>query len=148
MDYEPLKQMLMTIVPFNRHVGIEILDIGPGTASVRLPEGPHLMNHVQTQHAAALFAAAEAASGGAMAGAFADLMMGVTPLARSAQIAYLKPARGPITANARVAEDHDAVRTRLEADGKTDFDVAVDLVDGRDLKVAEVTVAWHIRKNT
>jgi len=147
MDYEPLKQTLMTIVPFNRHVGIEILDIGPGTASVRLPEGPHLMNHVRTQHAAALFAAAEAASGGAMAGAFAELMMGVTPLARSAQIAYLKPARGPITANARVAEDHDAVRARLGAAGKTDFSVDVDLVDGQGVKVAEVTVAWHIRKN-
>jgi hypothetical protein len=33
IDYEPLKQMLMTIVPFNRHVGIEILAIGPGAAS-------------------------------------------------------------------------------------------------------------------
>ena len=105
------------------------------------------MNHVQTQHAAALFAAAEAASGGAMAGAFANLMMQVTPLARNASIEYLKPARGPITANARVAEDHDAVRTRLNTDGKTAFDVAVDLLDAQGVKVAEVTVAWHIRKN-
>jgi len=147
MDYEPLKQMLMSIVPFNRHMGLEILDIGPGTASVLLPEGPHLMNHVGTQHAAALFAAAEAASGGAMAGAFADLMMGVTPLARSAAIRYLKPARGPITANASVSEDHAAVRSRLDAGGKTDFDVAVELSDAVGLKVAEVTVAWHVRKN-
>jgi len=147
MDYEPLKQMLMSAVPFNRHLGLEILDIGPGTASVVLPEGPHLMNHVQTQHAAALFATAEAASGGAMAGAFSDLMMQVTPLARDASIKYLKPARGPITANARVAEDHAAVRARLESGGKTAFEVAVDLVDAQGLKVAEVTVAWHIRKN-
>jgi len=147
MDYEPLKQMLMSIVPFNRHMGLEILDIGPGTASVRLPEGPHLLNHVGTQHAAALFSAAEAASGGAMAGAFADLMMGVTPLARSAQVAYLKPARGPITANATLSEEPDVVRARLDADRKTDFSVEVELVDGAGVKVAEVTVSWHIRKN-
>jgi acyl-coenzyme A thioesterase PaaI-like protein len=147
MDYEPLKQMLMSIVPFNRHMGLEIIDIGPGTASVRLPEVPHLLNHVGTQHAAALFAAAEAASGGAMAGAFADLMMSVTPLARDASIRYLKPARGPITAGARVAEDHDAVRARLDADGKADFAVDVQLTDANDVTVAEVTVSWHVRKN-
>jgi acyl-coenzyme A thioesterase PaaI-like protein len=147
MDYEPLKQMLTNIVPFNRHMGLEILDIGPGTASVRLPEGPHLLNHVGTQHAAAMFSVAEAASGGAMAGAFADLMMGVTPLARSAEATYLKPARGPITAKARLSEEPDAVRARLEADGKTDFAVLVELEDASGLKVAEVTVSWHIRKN-
>ncbi|HUF53607.1 MAG TPA: YiiD C-terminal domain-containing protein [Dehalococcoidia bacterium] len=147
MDYEPLKQMLMSVVPFNRHLGLEIIDIGPGTASVRLPQEPQLTNHVGTQHAAALFAAAEAASGGAMAGAFADLMMNVTPLARDAQIRYLKPARGPITASARVAEDHGAVRARLEADGKTDFSVDIQLTDENGVKVAEMTVSWHIRMN-
>ena len=147
MDYEPLKQMLTSAVPFNRHVGLEILEIGPGTASVRLPEGPQLLNHVGTQHAAALFAAAEAASGAAMAGAFADLMMQVTPLARGAQVNYLKPARGPITANARLTEDADAIRARLAAGGKTDFAAEVQLVDGQGVTVAETTVSWHIRKN-
>lgn len=147
MDYEPLKQMLTSAVPFNRHLGLEILEIGPGTASVGLPEGPQLLNHVGTQHAAALFAASEAASGAAMAGAFSDLMMTVTPLAREAQIKYLKPARGPIIANARIAEDHDAVRARLEAAGKTDFAVDVQLFDAQGVTVAETTVSWHIRKN-
>jgi acyl-coenzyme A thioesterase PaaI-like protein len=99
MDSE-LKQMRSQVVPFNRYLGLEILDAGAGTGSVKLPEGPHLLNHVGSQHAAALFAVAEAASGAAMAGAFADLMAQATPLARSAQISYLKPARGPIIATA------------------------------------------------
>lgn len=147
MDSEQLKQMLSQMVPFNRHLGLEILDVGSGTASVRLPEGPHLLNHVGSQHAAALFAVAEAASGGAMLGAFSDLMAQATPLARSAQISYLKPARGPIIATAHLAEPLDGVRSRLDADGRAEFPVEVEVEDAAGLRVAEVTVSWHVRLN-
>ena len=147
MDSEQLKQMLSQVVPFNRHLDLEILDVGAGTGSVKLPEGAHLLNHVGSQHAAALFAVAEAASGAAMAGAFADLMAQATPLARSAQISYLKPARGPITATARLAEPLEGIRSRLDADGRAEFPVDVALEDAAGLRVAEVTVNWHVRLN-
>jgi uncharacterized protein (TIGR00369 family) len=148
MDADQLKGMLSQVVPFNRHLGLEVLDVGEGMATVRLPEEPHLLNHVGTQHAGALFGVAEAASGGAMLGAFSDLVGKVTPLARRAEIVYLKPARGPITASAALAEEQDAIRTRLEADGKSDFPVKVSLEDGAGLVVAEVTVSWHLRANS
>lgn len=47
-----------------RLLELEYLEMGPGTATVRLPERPELGNHVGAQHAGALFTAAEAASGG------------------------------------------------------------------------------------
>lgn len=147
MEYEQLKQMLSQVVPFNTYLGLEVTEIGPGTGTVRLPEDPRLMNHVQTQHAAGMFAAAEAASGAAMASTFADRMGQATPLAKSAQISYMKPARGPIDAKATLGEDAAAILGRLDADGKVEFPVHVSLEDGAGVKVAEMTVAWYVRTN-
>lgn len=147
MDPEQLKQMLSSVVPFNRHVGLEVLEVAPGHASVRLPEAPYLLNHVGTQHAAALYSAAEAASGGAVIGAFADRVGSITPLAREAQIKYLKPARGPITAEASIDGDIESISETLDGTGKVDFPVAVLLRDGSGVIVAKVTVGWHLRKS-
>ncbi len=115
---------------------------------MRLPEAPYLLNHVATQHAAALFSAAEAASGGAVLGAFADRIGSATPLAREAQIKYLKPARGPITATASIEGDIASIEETLDTAGKVDFPVSVRLEDSGGVLVAETTIAWHLRKNT
>jgi acyl-coenzyme A thioesterase PaaI-like protein len=147
MDLDQLKTMMAGVVPLNRHLGIEIADLQAGTAVPTLPEAPHLLNHVGTQHAAALFAVAEAASGAAVVGALADVITTATPLARSAQITYLKPAHGPITASARLDCDAAEMSVKLEADGKADVAVAVDLTDVQGVKVAQVGVAWYVRKN-
>jgi acyl-coenzyme A thioesterase PaaI-like protein len=147
VDYEALRAGMGQMVPFNNHIGLEIVAIGDGTATVRLPEGEHMNNHVGSQHAGGLFSAAEAASGGAMLGAFAEIMGDVTPLARSAQIEYLKLAKGPIEAHATLGEPKSDISSRLEADGRVQFPVEVDLVDGEGVKVAEMTVDWHVRKN-
>jgi acyl-coenzyme A thioesterase PaaI-like protein len=147
MDSEQLKQMLSSVVPFSRHLGLEILDIRPGRASVRLPEEPYLLNHVGTQHAAALYAVAEAASGGAVVGAFADRVGSVTPLARDAQIKYLKPARGPILTEASIDGEIASISETLDQTGGVAFPVRVELKDGGATKVAEMTVGWHLRKD-
>lgn len=102
---------------------------------------------MSTQHAAALFGVGEAASGAAMAGAFADMMGRFTPLARSAEIRYLKPARGPITATAVTSGDPGELLSRLETDGKVEFDVDIELGDSAGVGVAGMTVSWHLRKN-
>lgn len=63
MDFDALRAGMAAAVPFNQHLGLEVTELGPGTAKVRLPDEAGLRNHVGTQHAAGLFAAAEAASG-------------------------------------------------------------------------------------
>jgi len=147
MDYDALMSGLQQAIPFNNHVKVEYVEVGPGKGVVRLPEDDALQNHVGSQHAGALFTAGEAASGGAFVGAFAEHLGSITPLAKSADIAYLKLAKGPITATATLPEDAPTLLGKLEADGKVEFPVNVALADEGGNTVAQMTVQWHVRKN-
>ena len=147
MDYEALQTGLQQAIPFNNHVGLEYVEVGEGKGVVRLPDAANLHNHVGSQHAGALFSAGEAASGGAFVGAFAEHLGAITPLAKSAQIDYLKLAKGPIDATATLSENPEALLARLEADGRVEFPVTVDLTDADGQKVAAMSVHWHVRKN-
>ena len=147
MDYEAVRAGMEAAIPYNNHLGLRYTEVAEGRGVVSLPEADNLKNHVGSQHAGALFSAGEAASGGAFVGAFAERMAGITPLARDAQINYLKLARGEITATATLSEPAAALLERLDADGKVEFPVEVELTDGEGVKVAEMTVNWHVRRN-
>lgn len=147
MDYDALRDGLAVAIPYNTHLGLEFTEVGPGRGVVRLPDAEHLRNHVGSQHAGGLFSAAEAASGAAFVGAFAERMGEITPLARAASIEYLKLARGPITATATLNDDAAALLEQLDADGRVQFAVEVVLADEQDNEVARMTVDWHVRKN-
>ena len=147
MDFETVRAGLEQAIPFNNHLGLEVVEVTEGRGVVRLPDGDHLKNHVGSQHAGGLFAAAEAASGGAFVGAFAEHLGGRTPLAKAARIDYLKLAQGPITATATLSEDRAELLERLEADGRVEFPVEVELTDESGVAVARMSVDWHVRKN-
>jgi acyl-coenzyme A thioesterase PaaI-like protein len=147
MDYEAVRQGLEQAIPYNRYLGLEVGEVGDGRGVVRLPADERLHNHVGSQHAGALFSAGEAASGAAFVGAFAERMGEITPLARTAEISYLKLARGPITATGKLGEGKDALLARLDGDGKVEFPVEVELSDAEGKTVASMTVNWHVRKN-
>jgi acyl-coenzyme A thioesterase PaaI-like protein len=148
IDYDVVRAGMEQAIPFNKHLGLEIVSVADGTGSVRLPDDPALLNHVGSQHAGGLFTAAEAASGAAFVGAFAERMGEITPLAKSAQINYLKLAKGPILATGTLTEDKTALLERLDADGRVVFTIDVSLEDESGLEVATVTVDWHVRKNS
>ena len=145
MDYEAVREGMSAAIPFNRHLGLEIIELGPGGATVRLPEAEHLLNHVGSQHAGGLFAAAEAASGGAFVGGFAERLGELTPLASAASIEYLKLATGPIEARAELPGTDELLAT-LDAEGKVSFPVDVTLRNFEGETVATATVQWHVRK--
>jgi len=147
MDYEAVRQGLEQAIPYNRYLGLEVGEVGDGRGVVRLPADERLHNHVGSQHAGALFSAGEAASGAAFVGAFAERMAEITPLARTAEISYLKLARGAITATGTLGEGKDALLARLDRDGKVEFPVEVELSDAEGNTVASMTVNWHVRKN-
>ena len=147
MDFEALRAGLSQAIPLNQHLGLEVVEIADGRGVVRLPDDERLRNHVGSQHAGGLFSAGEAASGGAFVGAFAEHMGNLTPLARSAQIEYLKLAKGPITATATLAGGREPLLEQLEADGRVQFPVEVELNDEQGVEVARMTVDWHVRKN-
>jgi uncharacterized protein (TIGR00369 family) len=145
--FEAIAQGMTQAVPFAGHLGLDITKVAEGEATVVLPESEELKNHVGSQHAGALFTVAETASGAAFVGAFAERMGDVTPLARSAEIAYEKIAKGPITAQATLGIDKDEALATLDREGKVEFPCQVVLTDADGNQVASATVAWHVRLN-
>jgi acyl-coenzyme A thioesterase PaaI-like protein len=147
LDYEAVAAGLNQAIPFNRHLGLVVDEVAPGRGVVTLPDGEHLHNHVGSQHAGGLFSAGEAASGGAFLGAFAEHLGGLTPLAKSASIDYRKIARGPVTAVGVLEADVDALLAEIDASGRVEFPVTVEMTDGEGTVVATMTVQWHVRRN-
>jgi uncharacterized protein (TIGR00369 family) len=145
VDLDLIAKSMGTAVPYIGHMGIEVTAMEEGAATAVLPDRPELHNHVGSQHAGALFGVAETASGAAFVGAFAARMGDVTPLARSAQISYLKVARGPIEANAKLAMPAADALATLDADGRVDFSVEVEMTDPQGGAVATATVDWNVR---
>lgn len=133
-------------VPFATHAGVEITDVADGQGAARMPQTDTSINHIGSQHAGALFTLGEAASGAAMAGAFAPVILEVRPIAGKAEIAYTKVAKGTITAHSRTLQPSAELLEKLNTDGKVAFDVAVDLTNTDGDPVAQMTVAWHIKK--
>ena len=146
-DFDAIAQGMTEAVPFVGHLGLEISSVGEGEAMVRLPDRVELTNHVGSQHAGALFTVAETASGAAFVGAFAERMGDVTPLARSAEIAYEKLAKGPIEATAKLGMTKAEALSTLDNDGKVEFPCEVELTDASGLRVASATIRWHVRLN-
>jgi uncharacterized protein (TIGR00369 family) len=146
-DFDAIAQGMGQAVPFARFLGLEIASVSAGEAVVVLPDRAELNNHVGSQHAGALFTAAETASGAAFVGAFAERMGDVTPLARSAEISYEKIAKGPIEAKARLAVPAEEALATLDAEGKVVFPCEIELTDADGLRVATATVQWHVRRN-
>lgn len=144
-DFDLIAQGMNEAVPFVKHLGLEVLEISAGEATVRLPERAELTNHVGSQHAGALFTLAETASGAAFVGAFAERLGDVTPLARAAEISYERIAHGPIDASARLAVPATEALATLDAEGKVVFPCEIDLTDAGGERVATATVQWHVR---
>jgi acyl-coenzyme A thioesterase PaaI-like protein len=144
-DFDAIAKGMSMAVPFAGYLGVEITGMAEGESTVLLPERQELTNHVGSQHAGALFTAAETASGAAFVGAFAERMGDVTPLARSAEISYEKIANGPIQAAAKLGVDPAEALATLDSDGKVEFPCQVVLTDESGTQVATATVHWHVR---
>jgi uncharacterized protein (TIGR00369 family) len=145
-EFDLIAKGMSQVVPFVGYLDLRIESISSGEATVVLPDKPELKNHVGTQHAGALFTAAETASGAAFVGAFAERMGEVRPLARSAEISYEKIARGEVTARARLAVPAAEALATLDSEGVVQFPCEIELLDGDGATVATATVRWHVRK--
>jgi acyl-coenzyme A thioesterase PaaI-like protein len=146
MDYAALAAGLSEAIPFNVHNGLQTTDVAPGRGVVRLPDDERLRNHVGSQHAAAMFAAGEAASGAAFASVFAERLPDIVPLASRAEIRYRTLAHGEITATARVEMAPDSLLGSLDREGRVQFPVEVELTNPEGTVVADMTVQWHVRR--
>lgn len=146
MLYDMIRSQMGQNVPFARHAGVEIDAVDKGRASARLPFRPEGLNHIGTQHAAALFALGETASGAAMAGTFAPMLLEVRPVAAEASIRYFGLAKGQVTADARVEAEPDALLEAVRTEGKVRFPIVVSLKGEDGIEVGEMMVDWHVSR--
>lgn len=146
MDFEAIRGGLQQAVPFNAHLGLEVVDVAAGTGVVRLPDDERLRNHSGSQHAAALFAAGQVAAGAAFVGTFADVIGDVEALPAGARIEHRRIARGPILARATVDQSREGLHARLCDEGAVRFAVHVVLADGAGETVAEMVVDWRLEQ--
>jgi acyl-coenzyme A thioesterase PaaI-like protein len=120
-------------VPYSGSVGPRIRHLEPGFCRVEIPDRRSNRQHLGSVHAIALLNVAEQASGLAM---MAGLPAGVRGIVTDIGMQYLKKARGPITAESRVAIP--AVTQDI------DFDVTADCLDREGTVVARATVRWRL----
>ncbi len=142
--YHMIKTQLGTIVPFQNHVGVRLLEIGDGSASAQLDQRDEVSNHIGSLHAGAMFTLGEAASGAAMAGALAPVILSMRPVAATAGLAFKRIAKGKLTAHARTSVPAAALMQTIKDEGKVVFDVVVDIQDASGETVVEMTVNWHV----
>ena len=147
-EYSLLRNQLAEVVPLNRHLGIEIISLADGVAEARLPFRREVTNHLGSMHATAMFGLAEAASGCAVAGAFAPVIMAIRAVATKASISFLKVCRSDLVAAAKTTRSSTELLEMLKS-GRVVLDVDVKVYDARNGEVAQVVVTWHIasRKN-
>lgn len=144
--YEMIRAQLSQIVPFANHVGVEVLEVGDGTGRTALDQRDETSNHIKSQHAGAMFTLGEAASGAALAGALAPVMLEVRPVAAGAEIKYVKIAKGRLEAHAKTERPGAELLAELAEVGKVAFDVDVDIRDASGDTVVTMRVGWHVKK--
>lgn len=150
LDLDTVRTTMPTAVPMVGTLAMEYLELSPQHAVVRLPDDPKFHNHIGGPHAGAMFTLAETASGAIVLANYGEMLGEVTPLAVEATIRYLKVARGPVTATARMASEADSVIVTLKAGGRPEFHVDVELTTGEgDERVVTgaVSVLWTLKPN-
>lgn len=142
--YKMIKTHLGKAVPYATHTGVELLEVGDGFAIARLAQRSETENHIKGQHAGAMFTLGEAASGAAVAGALAPVILQMRPVAAMAEITYRKFAQGDLTATARTSIEGADLLATLKAEDKVVFDVTIDIRDADDETVVEMKVNWYV----
>ncbi|WP_433081044.1 DUF4442 domain-containing protein [Dactylosporangium sp. CA-052675] len=149
LDSKTLGENLVAAVPFARTLGIEITDLEVGGDVVRavatLPDEERLHNHVAGPHAGALFALGETTSGAVVMAAFGPHLHLGTPLAVRSDIAYVKLARGPVAATATLGRPVSEVIDELQAGGRPEFPVSIEITRADGAVTTTMTVVWTIR---
>ncbi|MFR9769892.1 YiiD C-terminal domain-containing protein [Nocardia sp. SC052] len=140
VDYEYLRAVSQEMVPFGRHVGTLITEIGPERAVVEIPAVGSVRNHMGTVHAGALFTAADIGGAAAFVGAAATRLRTVERLVlRGASASYRKPAVGRIRAIATVDQRELADVLAATAAQRFELSGKAALLDDGDVVVAKFT---------
>lgn len=128
-------------LPFNRHLGVAVVELSPGRAVTRLADDPRLHNHLAGVHAVAELAPVELAGALAATGRLrAALERGYVPVVAGLEVRYVAPARGSLTAVATLGEDAvEPAVAALDAGERVRVEVDVEVTDAAGTVVALAT---------
>ncbi|MTV25779.1 DUF4442 domain-containing protein [Nitriliruptoraceae bacterium ZYF776] len=127
-------------LPFNRHMGVTVVEVTPGHTVTRLAANADLANHLGGVHAIATLAPAELAGALAASSRLAPLVVrGYVPVAGGLSARYRAPAVGALTATADVPEDALAsCLADADAGQRPRVTAPITVTDAAGLVVAEV----------
>lgn len=140
-------EQMTSAVPWIRTAGVSFGEVTGQRAVVHLADDPARHNHVGGAHAAMIFGLGETASGVVGLAAFAATMDRATPLVVSAEIGYLRLARGPLSAVATLQRPAADVLAELDSGKRPEFSVGVVITDADGRETTRMTVRWTLRPN-
>lgn len=137
-----MKMQSVTELPFNRFIGLQTVPEPPHI--LRLPAGAQYLNHLDTVHASAQLALAEASSGEFLLRHLGSAD-GLVPVVRRLEAKFRKPANGAITSTVTtLPETLDQLRADLAAKGRVLISIAVEVRDESGAHTLSATVEWFI----
>jgi len=103
-------------------------------------------NHLDTVHASAQFALAEATSGHFLLNEFSELT-DIVPVVRKVETKYKKPATGVVFSKAKFFEtERNEVLETVSQRGKTLLKVEVSLFDENEMLIMQSVFEWFVTK--
>ncbi|MBN2392636.1 MAG: PaaI family thioesterase [Anaerolineae bacterium] len=145
MDASDIQSLIEEKVPVADFLGLEVEVVEPGHARFRMPFSPRIKNHLDIVYAGAIFALAEIAGGVAMLSAFKQ--DSCTVLTRRVEIDYVRPSRSDLLCEVTVPDTDVAENmAAVEADGRADVVLPIEVQDDRGRIVARVSAFYYLRQ--
>ena len=136
--------MDITKLPFNHFIGLKLSD--KNEYLLMLDNCSKYRNHLDTVHASALFALAEASSGYFLLNEFSELT-DIVPVVRKVETKYKKPATSCIFSKAKFQEvEKNEVVDMLSRKGRILLKVEVSLFDEADVLIMQSIFEWFVTK--
>lgn len=131
-------------LPFNRHLGVEVVELGTGRCVTRLRDDAALHNHLAGVHAIAELAPVELAGALAVSSRLRALLeRGFVPVVGGLSVRYTAPAAGELQAIAQVGEEVIAPALAAADDGrKPRVEVEVVVTDAAEVVVARAELTF------